>query len=101
MPNSLISCSYDNTIRLWEGEDDDYLCKQTLEGHNSIVWSLVQAEQGRVLFSTSEDCRVIQWNLNEETERFDKIAVIEGLHWLPIYTACLLDSQYLVTVSCD
>ena len=30
MPNSLVSCSYDNTLRIWEGEDDDYTCKQVL-----------------------------------------------------------------------
>ena len=36
----LISCSYDNSIRMWEMEDDDFVCSQVLPGHASIVWCL-------------------------------------------------------------
>jgi WD40 repeat protein len=60
----LLSASYDDTIRIWEGEDDDYICKQVLEGHQSIVWSVEIVEKS--MFSVSEDCTVIQWEYNDE-----------------------------------
>ena len=36
----VISCSYDNSIRIWEMEDDDFVCSQVLTEHASIVWCL-------------------------------------------------------------
>lgn len=57
-----MSCSYDNSIRVWEGEDDDYVCRQVLEGHKSIVWSV--CIQGDSLFSASEDGCVFEWSLD-------------------------------------
>ncbi|CAH3195425.1 unnamed protein product [Porites evermanni] len=36
----LASCSYDDTIKLYKEDDDDWSCFDTLEGHESTVWAI-------------------------------------------------------------
>ena len=97
LPNCLVSCSYDNTLRIWEGDDDDYICKQVLSGHNSIVWNVAQANNSKTLLSVSEDCSIIRWDLNEN-DKYELKYILIGLHSFPIYTCCMLNEKYLVTV---
>ena len=33
----LVSCSYDDTIKLWRESDDEWVCEQTLTGAAHIV----------------------------------------------------------------
>ena len=63
-PNTLLSTSYDNSLRVWEGQDDDYVCKQILDAHNSIVWNAILEEGGRMIYSVSEDTQAIKWQFN-------------------------------------
>ena len=67
--NRLASCSYDDTIRIWEMDDDDYVCKYVLNGHHSIVWSLAFSNDCGMMVSTSQDCSIIVWRVNGETDR--------------------------------
>ena len=46
--NRLVSCSYDDTIKFWEEDDDDWFCSETLVGHTSTVWSLSFEKQVNV-----------------------------------------------------
>jgi WD40 repeat protein len=94
--NKLVSGSYDDTIRIWEGDDDDYICKDVLEGHKSIVWWVQIVNTS--LFSVSEDSTVIQWEFNGETEKYSILRVYEGLHFLSIYALCTTKNKYLITV---
>jgi WD40 repeat protein len=36
----LASASYDDTIRMWRADDDDWACCNVLEGHESTVWGV-------------------------------------------------------------
>ena len=36
----LASASYDDTIKIWREDDDDWYCSDTLEGHRSTVWAI-------------------------------------------------------------
>lgn len=36
----LASASYDDTIKIWREDDDDWYCSDTLQGHTSTVWAL-------------------------------------------------------------
>lgn len=36
----LASASYDDTIKLWVGDEDDWYCADTLKGHGSTVWAV-------------------------------------------------------------
>ncbi len=42
----LASCSYDDTIKLWEEGEDDWYCRQTLQGHDSTVWDVAFDRSG-------------------------------------------------------
>jgi WD40 repeat protein len=36
----LASCSYDDTVRIWQEDNDDWYCAATLTGHTSTVWGI-------------------------------------------------------------
>ena len=38
-PQILVSCSYDDTVKIWQEDNDDWVCTETLTGHTSTVWS--------------------------------------------------------------
>jgi len=42
----LISCSYDDTIKLWADDQDDWYCLDTLSGHTSTVWEVALSKDG-------------------------------------------------------
>ena len=45
----LASASYDDTIRLWKDEDDDWYSFQTLTAHSSTVWCVDFNQDGTML----------------------------------------------------
>lgn len=47
-------------------DDDDYICRYVLNGHNSIVWSLTFNSKCDLMVSTSEDCSIIVWGIRED-----------------------------------
>lgn len=60
--STLVSGSYDNTIKVWQYEDDDVVCSQTIEGHSSTVWSVVMHPPTKNLLSISDDGSVRVWS---------------------------------------
>lgn len=72
-PQLLASASYDDTVKLYREEEDDWVCCATLEGHESTVWSLAFDRSGERLASCSDDKTVRIWQQykpgNEEGER--------------------------------
>jgi WD40 repeat protein len=36
----LVSASYDDTIKVWREDQDDWYCAATLRGHTSTVWGI-------------------------------------------------------------
>ena len=57
----LASASYDDTVKLYREEEDDWVCCATLEGHESTVWSLAFDPSGQRLASCSDDRTVRIW----------------------------------------
>lgn len=51
----LASCSYDNKVKLYREEDDDWVCFCTLNAHESTVWSVAFNAAGDRMASVSED----------------------------------------------
>ncbi|XP_075030793.1 putative cytosolic iron-sulfur protein assembly protein CIAO1 isoform X1 [Calonectris borealis] len=54
-PQLLASASYDDTVKLYHEEEDDWVCCATLEGHESTVWSVAFDRSGERLASCSDD----------------------------------------------
>jgi hypothetical protein len=57
----LFSCGYDDTIKVFVEDDDDWICVQTLKGHSSTVWGLSLSSDGRHLVTCSDDKSIILW----------------------------------------
>ncbi|KQK82424.1 hypothetical protein AAES_74784 [Amazona aestiva] len=55
------NCDYDDTVKLYWEEEDDWVCCATLEGHQSTVWSVAFDRSGERLASCSDDRTVRVW----------------------------------------
>jgi len=103
-PNSqiLFSASYDDTIKVWEQDDDDWICVQTLKGHESTVWSLDFTPDGNFMISVGDDQNIKIWDISAKNYINDPIlnvATMKGYHDRCIFScSCSWDGQYLATV---
>lgn len=81
----LASASYDDTIKIWDMEDDDFVCIQTLSEHASTVWSIVFSRDGKHLVTASED-QTIKVFGRDEAGSFCFLLNISGYHERAIYS---------------
>lgn len=91
--NTLVSGSYDNTVRVWNIESGRLV--HLMEGHTQKVYSVViDAERNRCM-SGSMDSSVRIWNLNtgECIKKLEGHTVLVGL--------LALSNQYLVSAAAD
>jgi WD40 repeat protein len=44
-----VSVSYDDTVKIWAADDDDWICTDTLTGHTSTVWGAAFNTAGDML----------------------------------------------------
>ena len=104
MPNTqfLSSASYDDTIKFWVQEDDDWISIATLKGHESTVWDLAFTKDGGFLASASDDATVKIWMKDEDSEevpRYGLITTLQGYHTRTVYSCSWnYDDTLLVTV---
>jgi len=61
----LASSSYDNTIKMFKEDEDEWINVATLTGHSSTVWSCDWSRDGMRLVSGSDDKTIRIW------KRFD------------------------------
>ncbi len=61
----LVSCSYDDSIKVWIDSDGEWECAQTLAGpglgHTSTVWGIAFDKEGRQMVSCSDDQTLRVW----------------------------------------
>jgi cytosolic iron-sulfur protein assembly protein CIAO1 len=83
----LYSCGYDDTIKVWREEGDDWYCLETLKGHQSTVWSLCLNSSGNLLISCSADLSLICWQSVGESSApgWMKSSTLPNAHKYPIY----------------
>lgn len=62
----LVSCSYDDSIKVWVEDDGEWECAQTLAGpglgHSSTVWEVAFDASGQKMVSCSDDCTLKIWS---------------------------------------
>lgn len=90
-PNAtfLTRCSYDNTIKLWSEDDDDFYCVCTLEGHKSTVWAAAFGAAGRQIVTGSQDGSLILWNAigsNTDCSYWQPMCTFNGLHVCNVFS---------------
>lgn len=81
----LVSCSYDDSIKVWDYEDDEYFCKQTLAEHVSTVWCIAFTHDGKYLISGSED-KTIKVFSRSSQDKWALSLSISGYHERAIYS---------------
>ena len=113
----LISCSYDDSIKVWVDCDGEWECAQTLAGpglgHSSTVWGIAFNKDGSQMVSCSDDHTLRVWacSFNNPGNAFmpmtqpvvsNFIALTTGLHGLDIVIliALLPNSAILKVCSC-
>jgi WD40 repeat protein len=84
----LISASYDDTIKVWAEDNDDFFCAQTITGHLSTVWGLSFHTDGQKFVSCSDDKSIIVFENDGDQGKglWRSSASIKDLHKCPIYS---------------
>lgn len=92
----LVSCSYDDTMKVWQDDDDDWVCTETLCGHSSTVWDAsFEPKAGAHLASVGEDHALLLWHFTnpnalpapgDEISRFQLLASDKTTHTRSIYS---------------
>ena len=72
----LLSSSYDDSIKVWCEDEDDWHCSQTLTGHKSTVWNMAFIKDGLGMVSCSDDNTIILWqNINHNSLPIEGMAI--------------------------
>lgn len=87
----LFSCSYDDKIKIWKEDNDDWYCHADLSEHTSTVWALSISEDGSKVVSCSDDCSVVLWEGtssggSKSVDTFRKAGILKAVHEYPIYS---------------
>jgi len=81
----LFSASYDDTIRVWAEQIDDWGCVDVLGGHTNTVWGISFDPQGIQLASCGQDCTVKIWS-RDSKGKWTLSRSIEGRHERTIFS---------------
>ena len=103
----LASASYDDTIKLYCEELDDWSCVTTLKGHNSTVWGIDFNSTGQHIVSCSDDKTLKFWSREpnasgkkDKETKFCASAAISDNHSRPIYDVSWSKVSDLVATAC-
>lgn len=91
----LASASYDDTVKLWIEDGDDWICVATLEGHSSTVWDCQFLPDANGLMVTcGGDRSVVVWQQQgRDTSSWTILARIDDAHAQPIYSVDVVASD--------
>lgn len=89
----LFSCSYDNSIKIWNKSqlEEDWICVNTLNYHINTVWGLCIKDDE--MYSCGEDKRIIGYKTDFSDSKFEitKKFLLEDSHERPIYSIDSID----------
>lgn len=104
------SASYDDTVKIWMNNEDDWYCSETLSGHDSTVWDVCFDTTGNYIASCSDDKSVLVWQYNKpSTGREGDVGVrswaqlqkLSGDHTRTIYSVSWSPSGLLASGGAD
>jgi WD40 repeat protein len=90
--NNLCSCSNDETIRIWEKQNDLYNNVFTLKG-DKYIEDILEIKNNIIVSSSAWDYSLIFWDLNKK-ERIKKLNNIICFYWNNIL--CKINEDFLL-----
>lgn len=58
-----MSCSYDNTIKIYESDDDDWVLNNTLENFSDTIWDIDFDNDASFMVAVCNDGSISIWLL--------------------------------------
>jgi WD40 repeat protein len=100
----MVSCSYDNTMKVWHEEADDWFCCSTITGHTSTVWDVVWTKSKDnidELISASDDNTVRVWRRSqsdeqEEQQKYPLIQTLTGFHTRSVFSVSMNSNNQIM-----
>lgn len=100
----MLSCSYDNSMKVWREEADDWFCCSTITGHSSTVWDAVWTksnDQIDEIVSASDDTTIRVWRRapadeTEEQQKYPLIQTLTGFHTRSVFSVSINSSNQLL-----
>lgn len=97
----LFSASYDDTIRVWAEDVEDWITVSLLQGHQNTVWGVVLSPDGNTVASVSQDLSLRLWNRDPQGV-YVAGKVLDKRHGRPIFSVdWSTDNQYIATCAGD
>jgi WD40 repeat protein len=98
----LASSSYDDTIKIWREDDDDWVCVATLTGHSGTVWcsDFQKSVDSIRLVSGSDDGCVKIWKQVDE-ENWELEATLPAVHTRAVYSVSWSSSGRIASTGSD
>lgn len=95
----LASASYDDTVRMWCEDTDDWFSADILRQHKSTVWSIAFNSDGTRLVSSSADMTLTVWQMDEVRQGGMSRPTDSGIYnpdekpfiWRPV---CIIDGHH-------
>ncbi len=87
---NIATCSLDNTIRIWNG-NDNYNYILSLEGHKNSVYSLIELHNGNIASSGDNTIRI--WNGNDNYKLINSLVG----HKNSVYSLIELKNGYIAS----
>jgi len=80
----LVSASYDDTVRTWEADEDDWSPAQILDTHTSTVWAFSFNQSGEWMATAGDDATIRLWRdangSSGNTTKYEEEGVLRGFH---------------------
>jgi WD40 repeat protein len=95
----LVSTAYDDTMRVWRADEDDWSCTATLVGHTGTVWCAAFNGDGSRLVSCSDDRSLRLWRYDDADATFSLLHTIENVSKRPLFAVSWSAVNGLVAVA--
>jgi WD40 repeat protein len=95
----LFSASYDDTIKVWAETASDWVCIETLTGHDSTVWDLAFDPSGTTLASVSDDLSMKFWTGKAPGAAENPMHIVDMLKFAAAGAVPFLHTRTIFSVS--
>lgn len=96
--NNLYSCSYDDTIKVWYYEEEDFSNINTLRAHEGTVWGIAFKSSKEIINvneEIEEDKNMIRYNQNSFEENCMEVEVPDDTQIVNQFVSCGMDGRVI------